>query len=112
MSVVLSDAAGGLVASVGSLVVRALPREELGQAAVVRVALFGVQWVPARACSAAGDAARRRRCHDLAVETYRMALQAGYRDLGKLRKSPELNALRGHPDFPALLREIDRAGGM
>jgi polyketide synthase 12 len=48
VSVTLADGSGGLVASVGSLALRAASASELGAgAAVVREALFEPQWVPA-----------------------------------------------------------------
>ncbi|WP_232383002.1 type I polyketide synthase [Actinomadura violacea] len=59
VSVTLADAAGGPVASVGSLVLRALPGGGLGEGArAVKEALFRVEWVPARPGDPAASAAR------------------------------------------------------
>jgi mycoketide-CoA synthase len=58
VSVTLADGSGGLVASVGSLVLRAAAGGALGaDAAVLREALFEVEWVPAEIPGTAGEAA-------------------------------------------------------
>ncbi|MFF1465898.1 SDR family NAD(P)-dependent oxidoreductase, partial [Streptomyces sp. NPDC058330] len=55
VSVVLADAGGGLIASVGSLVLRNVSAEDLaGGARPVSGSLFGVEWVPSVALSGGG----------------------------------------------------------
>ncbi|MFJ2444629.1 SDR family NAD(P)-dependent oxidoreductase, partial [Streptomyces sp. NPDC087658] len=49
VSIAVADTAGGLVASVDSLVLRAVTAERFGGAGVGRDALFGLDWVPVRA---------------------------------------------------------------
>ncbi|HEV3289871.1 MAG TPA: type I polyketide synthase, partial [Streptosporangiaceae bacterium] len=61
MSVTLADAAGGLLASVGSLVLRALPSGPHGgmtRAKVARDSLFRLEWGPSRPEPSAGNAGR------------------------------------------------------
>ncbi|HEV3293728.1 MAG TPA: type I polyketide synthase, partial [Streptosporangiaceae bacterium] len=61
VSVTLADAAGGLLASVGSLVLRALPsgpHDGMTRAKVVREALFRLEWRPSRPGPSAGNAGR------------------------------------------------------
>jgi acyl transferase domain-containing protein len=54
VTVTLTDESGQLIASVGSLALQALPATDLAQdAALVREALFGLDWVPA--APAAGE---------------------------------------------------------
>ena len=59
VSVTLADGSGALVASVGSLVLRALPGEQPDDGErVAREALFRLDWVPATPAAPAPDAAR------------------------------------------------------
>ncbi|WP_348534427.1 SDR family NAD(P)-dependent oxidoreductase, partial [Kitasatospora sp. GP82] len=53
VSVAVADAGGGPVASVGSLVVRSVSADQLGETPVSRDSLFRLDWVPVRV---AGDA--------------------------------------------------------
>src|SRR5205823_2069846 len=57
------------------------------------------------AALAAAGTPERGRYEGLALETLRSALKAGYRDFEKLRTSPDLNSLRGRPEFEKLLGE-------
>ncbi|BCB84328.1 polyketide synthase [Phytohabitans suffuscus] len=57
VSIVVTDPAGGPVASIESLVVRKLPAEQLGGGAVDRDSLFRVDWVPLAPGASTGDAA-------------------------------------------------------
>jgi eukaryotic-like serine/threonine-protein kinase len=52
------------------------------------------------------DSADQRRYQDLALETIRLAVEAGYRDEKELRSNPELAVLRNRPEFERLLRTI------
>ena len=54
------------------------------------------------------EAPERSKYNDLALETLRQALKAGYRDLNKLRNNPDLESLRAHPEFGKLLKEFDK----
>lgn len=44
---------------------------------------------------------------DRAVESFRRAVEAGYRDARWARRDPTLESLRGHPEFERALTELD-----
>ena len=61
---------------------------------------------PGKAEPTAQEQAERRRHADEAVEALRQAVAAGFKDLKKLQKDPDLDALRAREDFKQLLAEL------
>ncbi len=54
----------------------------------------------------AGEKALRQQYDDQAITILREAIRKGYKDLGQLKRDPDLNALRGREDFKKLTREL------
>jgi serine/threonine protein kinase/tetratricopeptide (TPR) repeat protein len=58
-----------------------------------------------------GQQAQRERYAGRAVEALRSAIAAGFKDVAQLRKDPDLDALRGRPDFQELLVALGQKPG-
>jgi tetratricopeptide (TPR) repeat protein len=61
-----------------------------------------------RADPRAGDPAEQRRYADFALEVLRDAVQAGFKDLDRLKKDPALDSLRQRSDFRQLLESAEK----
>jgi len=55
-----------------------------------------------------GDPAAKQKLLRKAIEALREATRSGYRDAVALETDPDLDALRGHPDFDALLAGLTK----
>jgi eukaryotic-like serine/threonine-protein kinase len=62
----------------------------------------------ARAASVMPEGEERARCADEAMTTLTRAVNAGYRDAGKIRSDGNLTLLHARPEFAELLRRVER----
>jgi serine/threonine-protein kinase len=76
---------------------------ELAQVRAACSALVG----QGKASLTAAETAQRDRDAALAVAALRQAIRAGYQDLERLRKDPDLNLLRIRPDFKAAVKDLE-----
>ncbi len=60
-------------------------------------------------CGVAQDPVLAERCRAAAISTLRQARAAGWKDLFDLQKDPDLDPIRGHPEFPTLVADVKQA---